>query len=472
MGHKNKKYQKTIFEKVQIGNVAAEGKCVARYENQVIFVEGVAPGDVVDLLVVNKKKSFMEARPLHFHKLSEHRQLPFCAHFEVCGGCKWQHLTYPIQLEYKRQQVIDNLERIAKVPLPDVNPILPSPDERYYRNKLEFTFSNKRWLTNNEIQSDEIYSRNALGFHIPKRFDKIINIEHCHLQSDPSNTIRVQVREYAEAHNLLFFDMVEQTGFMRNLIIRNTTLGELMVIVQFAYHDETEIRNLMEFLRIRFQEITSLLYVVNSKKNELFHDLQVITYAGKSFITEEMEGLQFRIGPKSFFQTNAKQALELYRIAREFAGLTGTEVVYDLYSGTGTIANFVAKNAKKVIGLEYVPEAIEDAVINSQINNIQNTEFYAGDIQELLNATWLQEHELPDVIITDPPRAGMHLNVLDMLLKIAASKIVYISCNPATQARDISILDEKYKVVKVQPVDMFPHTQHVENVVLLKLKYN
>ncbi|MDQ3394279.1 MAG: 23S rRNA (uracil(1939)-C(5))-methyltransferase RlmD [Bacteroidota bacterium] len=470
MGRNNRKNQNFILEKVSIGNVAAEGKCVARYDNQVIFVEGVAPGDVADLLVTNKKKSFMEAKPLKFHEYSPFRQLPFCAHFKVCGGCKWQHINYDTQLEYKRQQVIDNLERIAKVALPEINPILASPQDRYYRNKLEFTFSNKRWLTTEEIKSEGKLSRNALGFHIPKRFDKIINVEHCHLQPDPSNTIRVQVRGYAEAHNLSFFDMVEQTGFLRNLIIRNTTSGEIMVIVQFAYQDDVEIENLMGFLEKRFPEISSLLYIVNTKKNEIFHDLPVITYAGKPYITEEMEGLQFRIGPKSFFQTNALQAYELYRIARDFAGLTGQEIVYDLYTGTGTIANFVAKNALKVIGLEYVPEAIDDAIVNSQINNINNTVFYAGDIQDLLNDTLINQHGQPDVVITDPPRAGMHVNVVEMLLKIKAPKIVYISCNPATQARDLALLDQKYKVLKVQPVDMFPHTQHVENIVLLRLR--
>lgn len=467
MNKKSRRNRNFIIENVTIESVAAEGKCVARHDNQVIFVESVAPGDVVDLLVYNRKKSFMEARPVKFHQFSTFRQKPFCAHFDNCGGCKWQHLDYEKQLEFKRQQVVDNLERIGKISLPEIPPILASPLDRYYRNKLEFTFSNKRWLTNDEIQTQDELSRNALGFHVPKRFDKIINIEHCHLQGDPSNAIRVKVRDYAEQHQLTFFDIVNQTGFLRNLIIRNTQSGELMVLVQFAYEDQIEINKLMEFLQSEFPEITSLLYVVNEKKNEIFHDLEVKTFAGNPFITEEMEGLQFRIGPKSFFQTNAYQAFELYKIARNFAGLSGNEIVYDLYTGTGTIANFVAKYAKKVIGLEYVPEAIEDAKINSKINNIENTVFFAGDIQNLLDEAFVQQNELPDVIITDPPRAGMHANVVEMLLKIAAPKIVYVSCNPATQARDIALLDPLYEVKEIQPVDMFPHTHHVENVVLL-----
>ncbi|CAN5576483.1 23S rRNA (uracil(1939)-C(5))-methyltransferase RlmD [soil metagenome] len=460
----------TVFEEINIENVAAEGKCVARVDNQVIFVEGVAPGDVVDLLVTKRKKNFMEARPIKFYSYSEDRQKPFCAHFDLCGGCKWQHLTYESQIKFKQQQVVDNLERIAKVKLPAINPILPSPDERYYRNKLEFTFTNKRWLTHEEIKTENILSKNALGFHVRKRFDKIIDIQHCHLQPDPSNTIRVRVRNFAEENNLPFFDLVNQIGFLRNLIVRNTLDGQIMVIVIFAYEDQYNIDKIMSFIEKEFSEITSLLYVVNPKKNEIIHDLEVITFSGKSYITETMEGLHFRIGPKSFFQPNVKQALQLYSTARNFANLTGQEVVYDLYTGTGTIANFVAGKSKKVIGIEYVAEAIEDAKINSKINNISNTQFYAADIQNLLNEDFLNSHEPPDVVITDPPRAGMHQDVVNMLLKMAAPTIVYISCNPATQARDIGMLDEKYELKAVQPVDMFPHTTHVENVVLLNLR--
>lgn len=459
-----------VFEEITIGNVAAEGKCVARVNNQVVFVEGVAPGDVVDLMVTKRKKNFLEGKPVRFYNFSDYRQKPFCAHFDLCGGCKWQHLKYESQLEFKQQQVVDSLERIAKVQLPEIKNILPSPDDRYYRNKLEFTFTNKRWLTSEEIKTGNIISKNALGFHVPKRFDKIIDIQHCHLQPDPSNTIRVKVRDFAEENNLPFFDLVNQTGFLRNLIIRNTLSGQLMVVVVFAYENKAEIQKLMNFIKEEFPDISSLQYVVNTKKNDTINDLEVIPFSGRPYITETMDGLDFRIGPKSFFQPNPKQALQLYKTARNFANLSGHEVVYDLYTGTGTIANFVAGKSKKVVGIEYLAEAIEDAKINSQINNITNTEFFAGDIQNILNEDFLYIHGLPDVIITDPPRAGMHADIIHMLLRIAAPTIVYISCNPATQARDIGMLDEKYELKAVQPVDMFPHTTHVENVVLLKLK--
>jgi 23S rRNA (uracil1939-C5)-methyltransferase len=468
MRRKNK--NKTITN-LTIEGIAAEGKCVARTpEGQVVFVEGVAPGDVVDVRTTRIKKSFIEATPVHFHSYSPERQEPFCLHFGTCGGCKWQHIQYETQLHYKRQQVVDNLERIAKVEIPEIEPILPSKETRYYRNKLEFTFSNKKWMTSEEISSGEDINKNALGFHIPKRFDKIIDVLHCHLQPDPSNEIRLAVRDFAKEKGLVFFDLVEMHGLMRNLIIRTANTGQVMVIVQFGEPDQKNIEMVMEFITNRFPEITSLQYVINTKGNETFHDLEVILYKGKDFIIETMEGLDFKIGPKSFFQTNSQQSYELYKITRDYAGLTGNEIVYDLYTGTGTIANFVASKASKVIGLEYVPEAIEDAKVNSEINQITNTAFYAGDIKDLLTETLLQKHGYPEVIITDPPRAGMHPDVVNMLLKTGAKRIVYVSCNPATQARDLALLDEKYVVKAVQPVDMFPHTYHVENVVLLELR--
>ncbi|MES2733401.1 MAG: 23S rRNA (uracil(1939)-C(5))-methyltransferase RlmD [Bacteroidota bacterium] len=456
------------LESIRIEDIAAEGKCIARHEGAVIFVEGaVAPGDIVDLQVLRKKKNFMEAVAIHIHEASPLRTEPFCEHFGICGGCKWQHITYETQLAYKYQQVIDNLERIAKVALPTISPILPSTQTQYYRNKLEFTFSPNGWLTSDEIQSGEAFERRALGFHIPRRFDKILDIKHCYLQAEPSNAIRLAVKQYALQNNLTFFNNVKFEGFLRNLIIRTTSTGELMVIVQVYYEDWEAAEKLLVHLRDTFPQITSLQYVVNGKGNDTFHDLNVITFHGKPYITEQMEGLQFRIGPKSFYQTNAVQAYELYKIARDYAAIQPNETVYDLYTGTGTIANFVAKQAKKVVGLEYVPMAIEDAKENSAVNGITNTVFFAGDIKNLLTEAFLQENGRPEVVITDPPRAGMDVAVTQMLLQAAPQRIVYISCNPATQARDLALLDEKYELKAVQPVDMFPHTYHVENVVLL-----
>ena len=465
------------YSQVTIENVAAEGKCVARVDNRVIFVESVVPGDVVDIRIRGKKKKYLEAFPTTFHRYSELRKDPFCSHFGICGGCKWQHLDYETQLHYKRQQVIDQLERIGKLELPEVAPIIASEHTRHYRNKLEFTFSNHRWLTREEIDREENFDRNALGFHIPRRFDKILDIERCYLQPDPSNAIRLAVKQHATEHQLSFFDLVNQKGFLRNLIIRNSNRGEVMVILQVFYDDRKAIRTILDHLQSTFPEITSLNYVVNPKKNETFQDLEVVNYHGNPFIVEEMPApgdedriLQFRISPKSFFQTNTEQARILYQKAWELAALTGQELVYDLYTGTGTIANFVAGHARKVVGLEYVAEAIEDAKINSAINGITNTEFYAGDIKDLLNPSFLIEHRRPDVIITDPPRAGMHADVCKMILKAKPEKVVYVSCNPATQARDVALLGETYSVVAVQPVDMFPHTHHVECVCLLELR--
>ena len=466
---KNKK-QFEIIKNIRIEEMAAEGKCLARHENLVIFVKDVAPGDVVDLKVTKQKKNFLEASPIHFHAYSDLRVEPFCEHFGVCGGCKWQHIGYDTQLFFKQKQVKDNLERIGKIGVKPIIPIKASDKTAYYRNKLEYTFSNNSWLTTEQIQSGQEYDRNALGFHIPARFDKILDIKHCYLQPDPSNNIRLSVRQYAKLHNLVFFDMVKMEGFLRNLIIRTANTGDVMVIVQVYYEDMLALTGLLEHLKTNFPDITSLQYVINGKGNETFHDLEVICFHGEPYIYEEMEGLRFRVGPKSFYQTNSDQAYELYKITRDFAGLTGSEIVYDLYTGAGTIANFVAHQAKKVIGVEYVASAIKDAKLNSSINNINNTKFYAGDIKEVLNDTFMQEHGQPDVIITDPPRAGMHPEVVEKLNQLRANRIVYVSCNPATQARDLEALSANYEVLRIQPVDMFPQTHHVENVVLLELK--
>ncbi len=465
-----KKRINTVFEGVKIESMAAEGKCIARVDDKVIFVKEAAPGDVADIRITRKKKSFLEGVPIKFHEYSDKRAEPFCEHFGICGGCKWQHINYETQLFYKRQQVIDCLERIAKVELPEIQPILSSESTRYYRNKMEYTFTNRKWLTPEEIKSGKEINRDAVGFHIPGRFDWVIDIEKCHLQDDISNKIRLEIKEFAKDNDLSFYDILKNNGLLRILIVRITSLGEIMVIVQFGENDTSKIDLLLSHVKEIFPEITSLQYVINTKKNDTFNDLEVKTFSGKSYITEQLENLKFRIGPKSFFQTNSQQALTLYKVARDFAGLSGDEVVYDLYTGTGTIANFVAKGAKKVVGLEYVEDAIKDANTNTEINNITNTEFFSGDIKDLLDETFLSAHGQPDVIITDPPRAGMHKDVVEMLLKAKAQKIVYISCNPATQARDVAVLDVQYKVTKVQPVDMFPQTHHVENVVLLELK--
>ena len=469
--------KKPFFENVLIEGIAAEGKAIARVDNKVIFVPGVAPGDIVDIRVTRKKKSFFEGVATHFHEYSKDRTEPFCEYFGTCGGCKWQHIPYDHQLKFKNQQVIDSLVRIGKIELPEANPILASAEQTFYRNKLEFTFSDTRWLTREEIDKSEDLNRNGLGFHIPGRFDKIIDIDKCHLQAEPSNSIRNWVRAYAIENNLPFFNLVTQEGYVRILIIRTSSTGENMVILQVAKDKPEWLNPLLDALISNFPDLTSLNYVINEKRNETFNDLPVHNYFGTPYIEEAMileegkpEKLTFRIGPKSFYQTNSHQAYELYKIARSFAGFTGNELVYDLYTGTGTIANFVAHQAKKVIGLEYVEAAIEDAKINSSINNITNTDFFAGDIKDLLDDDFINKHGKPDVIITDPPRAGMHQDVIDMLLKVSATRIVYVSCNPDTQARDLALLDEKYKVTKLQPVDMFPQTHHVENIALLELR--
>ncbi len=456
-----------VLENITIDSVAAEGKCVARHEGQVIFVEKVVPGDVVDLQVFRKKKGFMEARTIKFHSLSPKRVEPFCSHFGTCGGCKWQNLPYDEQLKFKWQQVKDHLERIAKVPLPEIKPILGSPDTQYYRNKLEFTFSNHRWLTDEEIQSGADLEKNALGFHVPKRFDRIVDIDTCYLQGEPSNAIRTFVREESMKQAYPFYDILTHEGWLRNLIVRTASTGELMVILQVAYENE-ELKVFLSKIQKQFPQITSLMYVINNKQNDTFQDLDVQLFHGQDHMMEEMDGLHFKVGPKSFYQTNSKQAQRLYQVAIDMAGIKSHELVYDLYTGTGTLAQFAARSAAKVVGLEYVEAAIEDAWINAGINKLSNVHFQAGDIKDLLTEDFMERHGRPQVIITDPPRAGMHTDVTEALYHSGAERIVYVSCNPATQARDIQLLAEKYKVVEVQPVDMFPHTHHVENVVLLE----
>lgn len=467
-----KKKELPLLEKVTITDVAAEGKAVAKVNELVIFVPYVVPGDVVDLQVKRKKNHYAEAVAVKFHEKSPLRTEPFCSHFGVCGGCKWQCLSYEEQLKYKQKQVFDNLTRIGKVELPEFRPILGSEKTRFYRNKLEFTFSNKRWLTEEEVKQDVKYDQmNAVGFHIPGAFDKVLAIDKCWLQDDISNQIRNAVRDYAYAHNFPFFDLRTQEGLLRNIMIRTSSTGELMVVLQCKVTDDEgrrKMEEILQFMADSFPQITSLMYVINSKCNDTIGDLDVEVFKGNDHIFEEMEGLRFKVGPKSFYQTNSEQAYNLYKVAREFAGLTGNELVYDLYTGTGTIANFVARQARKVVGIEYVPEAIEDAKVNSALNGIDNTLFYAGDMKDILTNDFIAEHGRPDVIITDPPRAGMHNDVIDVILAAEPKRIVYVSCNPATQARDLQLLDGKYKVTAVQPVDMFPHTHHVENVVQLE----
>lgn len=471
---RNKKKQLPVLENVTITACAAEGKALARVDDKVVFVPYVVPGDVVDLQVKKKKSSYMEAVAVRFHEYSPLRAEPVCRHYGVCGGCKWQCLKYEEQLKAKQQQIHDNLVRIGKVEIPEMLPILGSKHVYGYRNKLEFGFSNKRWLTEEEVKADVKYDvMDAVGFHITGAFDKILDIEECHLMDNINNEIRNDIRRYALENGLEFYDLRQNRGLLRSLMIRTSNTGELMFLVQFRIETEENQKQadaLMQHLADTFPQITSLLYVDNHKANDTFGDQEIHVVKGKDYIYETMEDLKFKVGPKSFYQTNTEQAYELYKVARNFAGLTGEELVYDLYTGTGTIANFVAHQARKVIGIEYVPEAIEDAMVNSEINGLTNTLFYAGDMKDILNKDFIEEHGRPDVIITDPPRAGMHQDVIDTILFAEPKRIVYVSCNPATQARDLQLLDVAYKVVAVQPVDMFPHTQHVENVVLLERK--
>jgi 23S rRNA (uracil1939-C5)-methyltransferase len=460
-----------ILENVMISDIGAEGNAIARIDNLVVFVPMLIPGDVVDIRVKMKRKKYLEGIAIKFHKYSSDRIEPLCSHFGTCGGCKWQHLPYKLQLYYKEKQVRDNLVRIGKIDLPEIRPILGSPDEYYYRNKLEYTFSNRRWLTHEEISTGlKIEQENALGFHVQGLFDKVLEIIECHLQPEPTNQIRNAIREYSNRNKLSYFDLKHQTGFLRNLIIRNSLDGKVMVIVVFHHEEEKSRVGLLEFIFREFPQISSLMYVINSKKNDSLNDQEVILYCGEDHLMESIEGLKFRIGSKSFYQTNTRQAVVLYNIVREFAQLTGEEIVYDLYSGTGTISCFVAGSALKVIGIEYVEEAVNDARINAGLNGIENATFYTGDLKELLSEKFFSENGKPDVIITDPPRAGMHEDVINAILMSSPARIVYVSCNPATQARDLQLLSGKFKVVAVQPVDMFPMTHHVENIVLLERK--
>lgn len=466
----------TIIPNLSIIDIAEEGKGVGKADELVIFVDKAVPGDVVDVRIVKKKKNFAEAVIESLNEASDLRVDPFCQHFGTCGGCKWQHMGYDAQLKFKHKNVEAALQRLAKIDTSTMEPILGSAENKYYRNKLEYTFSNKRWLNKQDMADraedsegpNEDLEMNALGFHVPLRFDKILDIQHCYLQAEPSNTLRNSVRAYALENGLSFYDLRNHEGSLRNLIIRTSSTGEVMVVVVFAYAEQDQVDGLMEYLKVNFPEITSLLYILNQKKNDTIFDQDVITYAGRDYIFEEMDGLKFKIGAKSFYQTNSDQAHELYKITKEFAGFSGDELVYDLYTGAGTIANFVARSVKQVVGIEYVPTAIEDAKFNSELNKIENTIFYAGDMKDILTRDFITSHGKPDVVITDPPRAGMHVDVVERLLEMEAEKIVYVSCNAATQARDLALLKEKYEVVRIKPVDMFPHTQHVENVVLLK----
>jgi 23S rRNA (uracil1939-C5)-methyltransferase len=470
MGRK-KRREKPLLLEVEITAAGAEGKAVGRVDDKVVFVPFAAPGDIVDVQVTKKKRSYMEGKVTQFHKKSDLRIDAACEHFTVCGGCKWQHLPYAEQAKFKQKQVEDNLSRIGHIDVSGIATIIGADKEYYYRNKLEYTFSNLAWLTDFSKEMDFAdRDMNALGFHIPGMFDRVLDINHCHLQAEPSNAIRLSVKAYAKEHNLSFFDIRNQHGFLRNLIVRTASTGEIMIIVVF-FHEDVEAREgLLKHLQDNFPEITSLMYIINEKKNDSITDQEVELFVGKDFIYEQMEDLKFKVGPKSFYQTNNEQAYKLYKITREFANLSGEELVYDLYTGTGTIANFVAKKAKKVIGIEYVPEAIEDAKINSDLNKIDNTDYFAGDMVKVLDDLFIDTHGKPDVIITDPPRAGMHPKVVELLNRIEAKRIVYVSCNPATQARDVELLMEKYDVKAIQPVDMFPQTHHVENVILLELK--
>ena len=465
-----KRSDKIIFENVKILDAGAKGVSVAKApDGKVIFIPNVVPGDVADIQTFKKRKSYYEGKAINIHEFSEHRVDPVCSHFGSCGGCKWQNMKYSQQLFYKNQEVYNNLKRIGKIEMPEFEPILGSEKEFFYRNKMEFSFSNARWMTEAEIQSgEELDNANALGFHIPRMWDKILDINHCSLQEDPSNAIRNEVREFANKHGLAFFNPRNHEGLLRTLMIRTASTGEIMVLIQFFEDNKEQRELLLDFLAERFPEITSLQYVINSKANDTLYDQNIILYKGRDYILEEMEGLKFSINAKSFYQTNSDQAYELYKITRDFAGLTGNELVYDLYTGTGTIAQFVSKKARKVIGVEAVPEAIADAKENAKRNEITNCEFFVGDMKVVFNEEFIATHGKPDVIITDPPRDGMHKDVVEQILKIAPDKVVYVSCNSATQARDLALMDEKYKVTRVRPVDMFPQTHHVENVVLLE----
>lgn len=464
-----KKNKRQLFEKVEVIDAGAKGKTIAKApDGRVIFLSNAVPGDIVDIQTTKKRKAFFEGVATNFHQLSDKRTAPVCEHFGVCGGCKWQHMAYKHQLYYKQKEVENNLKRIGNLELPDVLPILGSKERYFYRNKMEFSFSDSRWLSLEEINSEkEIKDKNALGFHIPGMWDKILDVKKCHLQADPSNAIRLAVKSFSEKNGLSFFNPRRQEGLLRTMMIRTASTGQIMVIVQFYEDNKVKRELLLDYLKATFPEITSLQYLINQKKNDTFYDQHILCYSGEDHIYEEMEGLKFKINAKSFYQTNSEQAYELYKITRDFAGLTGNELVYDLYTGTGTIAQFIAKKAKKVIGIESVPEAIEDAKTNAKNNNIKNVDFFVGDMKTVFDDDFITQHGTPDIIITDPPRDGMHKLVVEQLLKVAPKQIVYVSCNSATQARDLALMNETYQITKTQAVDMFPQTHHVENVVLL-----
>ncbi len=466
-----KRKELPLLEGVEIKDVAAEGNAIARVDEMVVFVPFGAPGDIADVKIDRKKRSYAEGHIERMVSPSPLRVEPRCSHFGLCGGCRWQHLPYSFQLECKQRQVSDALRRIAKVEIPDVLPIIGADPVWEYRNKMEYTFSNKSWLTYEQMRSGEEFpDRDAAGFHIPGAFDKVLDIDRCHLQDDFSNRLRKFVKNFGKSNGYPFYDLRAQNGFLRTLMVRMASTGQIMALLAFGEDNSERIQAVMSAVKNEFPQITSLLYVVNTKLNDTFGDLPVVTYSGTPYIEEEMDGLKFRVGPKSFYQTNSKQAHRLYEVARDYARLTGDELVYDLYTGTGTIANFVARHARHVVGIEYVADAIEDARLNSRVNGIGNTEFYAGDMKDVLTSEFIDAHGRPDVMIVDPPRAGMHGDVVDVILNAEPRRIVYVSCNPATQARDLALLDVKYRVTAVQPVDMFPHTHHVENVVALELR--
>ena len=467
-----KRKELPILPEIEITGVAAEGKSIARFNDMVIFIPFGAPGDIADIKIDRKKHSYAEGHIERLITPSPIRTQPRCEHFTVCGGCRWQHLPYEYQLKCKQQQVTDALTRIAKVELPEISPIIGSKETWHYRNKMEYTFSNKKWLTFDQLRSGEEFpDRDAAGFHIPGAFDKVLDINRCHLQDDFGNRLRNFIKDYGKAEGMSFYDLKSNSGFLRTLMIRIASTGEIMVLMAVGEDNQCAIQKLMTAINDRFPEITSLSYVINTKLNDTFADLDIVTFSGRPYIEERMDDLRFRIGPKSFYQTNSEQAHRLYEVARDFADLKGGELVYDLYTGTGTIANFVAKCCRKVIGIEYVEDAIKDARINSEVNGIENTLFFAGDMKDVLTDGFIDEHGRPEVMIVDPPRAGMHGDVVNVILNAEPERIVYVSCNPATQARDLALLDEKYKVVRVQPVDMFPHTHHVENVVKLQRRF-
>ena len=465
------KRKRFTLTSLPVTSYAAEGKALARIEGKVIFIEGAVPGDVVDVLITKNKKDWAEGRAVRFEKYSDERVTPFCMHFGVCGGCKWQMLPYHKQLEYKQQEVEQNLKRISKTELPPINPIIGSEATTHYRNKLEFTFSNRKYLSQEEIKTDvEIPKQNALGYHVPRIFDKIIDIQECFLMDEVNNDVRNTTRAYAIANEYEYYDIKEHTGFLRNIILRYCSTGELMVNLVVARDDQPEIKKIADHLLSSVPKITTLLYTINTKWNDSIHDLDPIVISGNGYVMEKLGKYDFKISPKSFFQTNTKQAEQLYTVAKEFAGLTGSEIVYDLYCGTGSIGIFVSEGASKIIGIEVIAQAIEDAKQNAAINNVSHSQFFTGDVVDLCNDAFFSEHGHPDVVITDPPRAGMHEKLVKKLIEISAPKIVYVSCNVATQARDISLLSEKYRVSRIQPVDMFPHTHHIECVALLELK--